>query len=83
MERCSCGVELRQFWIWRDVNQIAHASAFPPSVPADGPFYAANPRDAAALFQAGRSPRHDVFDANSGERRWIGHELEAEKQVAS
>lgn len=72
MDRCSCGVELRQFWIWRDGNNAPHASAFKPGSEPEGSYYAANPRDALCQVHKARTPRHDVRDAESGEIKLTG-----------
>jgi hypothetical protein len=65
-------MDLRQFWIWTDGKEVSHASAFKPTVQASATVYAANARDALAPLQGGRRPRHNVVDADNGDRRWSG-----------
>jgi hypothetical protein len=59
---CTCGVELRQFWIWRDANGTLHASQFRPTTGLEGSVMASTARDALVPVMAAGIPRHDVLD---------------------
>lgn len=73
METCRCGVPLRQFWVWKDTNDVLHASSFPPSQGSIRSLYAATTRDALLpiVFDP-RMPKHDVHDANNPGQVWEG-----------
>jgi hypothetical protein len=71
METCSCGVALKQFWIWRDVKGTPHASAFQPAIQSEITVFAANARDALAPIQGGQASKHDVREVG-GKRTWLG-----------
>lgn len=69
---CSCGVTLRQFWIWRDGNGTLHASQFPPSVGSERSVLAATARDALVPMARGGVPRHRVTDVDDPASIWDG-----------
>jgi muramidase (phage lysozyme) len=71
METCSCGAALKQFWIWRDVKQVPHASAFQPAIQSEVSVFAANARDALAPIQGSQVSKHDVREVG-GTRSWLG-----------
>lgn len=66
VETCACGTPLKQFWIWRDVGNTRHASAFQPAIESEASVYAANARDALAPIQGGLTPKHDVHEVGGG-----------------
>lgn len=71
MERCSCGVDRKQFWLWNDVNGVVHASHFPPSSGLVRSLIASTARD-ALLPLGGGVPRHRVSDADDPRVQWDG-----------
>ena len=72
MEDCACGVSRRKFWIWRDSNDILHASAFAPTAGAVRAVIAATARDALLPVNDGRAPKHQVNDADDPSVMWEG-----------
>ncbi len=70
MQQCSCGVQLKPFWIWHDETMAPHASAFQPAIKSQGPFYAATPRDALLCVQTA-APKHDVISPMDNQK-WEG-----------
>ena len=69
---CTCGAELRPFWIWRDGNGTLHASRFRPSVGFERGLLASSPRDALTAVLASSAPRHLVVAADDTAVRWSG-----------
>jgi hypothetical protein len=67
---CTCGVELKQYWIWRDENGALHASHFPPTSGLERSVLAATAREALIPFTSASSPRHQVVDANDLSIGW-------------
>jgi hypothetical protein len=72
MSACTCGVDRRQFWLWRDGNGVLHASRFAPTNGEERSVFAATARDALWAGTDGRQPKHDVNDAADGSRVWTG-----------
>ena len=72
MDSCVCGVPLRKFWVWRDTNEVFHASSFEPSNGAVRAVYAATARDALLPVTDGRMPKHGVRDAGDPGQKWDG-----------
>ncbi|HEX6508200.1 MAG TPA: hypothetical protein VF221_11260 [Chloroflexota bacterium] len=72
METCGCGVTLRKFWVWRDSNQVLHASAFEPTSGAEFALYAATARDALLPLTGDRVPKHDVRRVDDPSQSWEG-----------
>jgi aminoglycoside/choline kinase family phosphotransferase len=66
MENCTCGVERRRFWLWRDANGALHASRFPPSNGAVRNVFASTAHDALLSQDGVRPPKHNVNDADDG-----------------
>ena len=71
MATCSCGTQLKEFWIWRDGERTPHASAFRPEIQAEASVLAASPRDAVTPLNAEPQPKHDVHSADDS-RVWAG-----------
>jgi len=72
LDTCACGTALRHFWVWRDSNQVLHASSFSPSSGALHEMIAATARDALLPMTGGRAPKHDVRMASDPDRCWPG-----------
>jgi hypothetical protein len=72
LETCECGVPLRKFWVWRDSNDVLHASAFEPTSGVEMAVYAATARDALLPMTGGRAPKHDVRSVDDPSRVWEG-----------
>ena len=72
MDTCECGVQLRMFWVWRDANDVLHASSFRPSSGAVRAFYASTARDALLPLTGERMPKHQVRDAYDPTLVWEG-----------
>jgi hypothetical protein len=71
MDSCGCGVERRQFWLWRDAHGTLHASAFPPTSGTVRSVFAVNARDALLPLDGG-VPKHAVQDADDPATSWDG-----------
>jgi hypothetical protein len=73
LETCRCGYTLREFWVWRDTNDVLHASSFSPSVGAVRSVWAATSRDALLPYSHDpRLPKHDVHEGEVGAQMWDG-----------
>lgn len=72
MSNCECGIDRRQFWLWRDSNGELHASRFAPTNGAVRSVYAATARDALWAASNGRQPKHDVQDVDDERQNWQG-----------
>ncbi len=60
MATCSCGVTLKEFWLWRDDQSTPHASAFRPAIEPEVSYWAATARDALTPLSPGVIPKHDI-----------------------
>lgn len=69
---CTCGAQLRQFWIWRDANGSLHASHFRPTTGLERSVMASTARDALLPMSAAGTPRHDVVDESGVGIAWHG-----------
>ncbi len=69
MSNCSCGIDRRKFWLWRDSNGELHASRFAPTNGAVRAVYATTARDALWAASDARQPKHDVHDID-GDRHY-------------
>lgn len=72
MEECTCGVSLKQFWLWRDGNGSLHASHFRPSTGLERSVFAVTARDALLPLVGAGVPRHRVNDADDPALQWPG-----------
>jgi hypothetical protein len=72
VDDCACGASRRKFWIWRDGNDVLHASAFAPTSGAVRAVTAATARDALLPVIEGRAPKHQVNDAEDPSLVWEG-----------
>lgn len=72
METCTCGAPLRTFWVWRDSNDVLHASAFRPSAEPEQSLYATTARDALLPLSGDRAPKHDVRSVSDPSQVWDG-----------
>lgn len=73
MSNCTCGVDRRKFWLWRDSNGELHASRFAPTAGAVRAVYAATARDALWATSEGRhQPKHSVHDVDDASQHWEG-----------
>lgn len=70
--KCTCGINLRQFWVWRDGNDVLHASRFRPSSGLVRSVLAVTPRDALTPITGLGTPRHLVADAEVSAMTWRG-----------
>jgi hypothetical protein len=82
VENCSCGAARRIFWVWRDGNDVLHASSFKPTAGAVRAVIASTARD-ALLPLDGRVPKHDVQDADDPTMKWEGRCSQTIAQAAS
>ncbi|HLJ66050.1 MAG TPA: hypothetical protein VKX16_01660 [Chloroflexota bacterium] len=72
METCECGAARRKFWIWRDSNNVLHASSFEPTSGTVKTVIAATARDALLPMTSTRPPKHRVEDADDPSQVWEG-----------
>ena len=72
MTSCSCGVERKTFWLWRDNDGVLHASGFRPSQGTVRAVLAATARDALLPMQDGAVPKHTVTDVDDSTIFWDG-----------
>lgn len=72
MSSCACGIDRRQFWLWRDGNGELHASRFAPTNGVVRAVYASTARDALWAVSNGRQPKHDVHDVDDERQNWGG-----------
>jgi hypothetical protein len=75
LEKCICGVDRRQFWLWSDTQGGIHASSFRPTSGAIRSVIAATARDALlplSPVSPGRLPKHRVEDAENPSLTWEG-----------
>ena len=72
VESCECGVARRKFWIWRDGNDVLHASAFAPTSGGVRAVMAATARDALLPVSEGGIPKHQVQDVDDPSQIWEG-----------
>jgi hypothetical protein len=70
------------FWVWRDANEVLHASSFKPTSGEVEAVIASTARD-ALLPLDGRVPKHLVEDANDPSKRWEGRCSQTLSQAAS
>jgi len=82
MENCSCGSTRRMFGVWRDGNEVLHASSFKPTAGEVRAVIASTARD-ALLPLDGRMPKHDVQDVENPSIRWQGRCSQTAQQAAS
>lgn len=80
---CTCGAELRQFWIWCDAAGTRHASRFEPSVGWERTVLASTPRDALVPLGDSGVPRHRVVDADDASMSWDGRCMAAAEMPTS
>lgn len=69
---CACGASRREFWVWRDSNDVLHASSFRPSTGSVQAVIAATARDALLPIAEHRAPKHQVHDAENPTTGWEG-----------
>jgi hypothetical protein len=72
VEDCACGAPRRKFWIWRDGNDVLHASAFAPTTGGVRAVIAATARDALLAVTGNGTPKHQVHDADAPSQVWEG-----------
>ena len=72
MNECACGAPRRVFWIWRDSNDVLHASSFKPTTGIVRAVIAATARDALLPVVEQRAPKHQVHDAEDNKVGWEG-----------
>jgi hypothetical protein len=72
VENCSCGASRRMFWVWRDSNDVLHASSFRPTSGSVQAVVASTARDALLPISDGRLPKHDVYDVDDPTVAWEG-----------
>lgn len=72
MNNCPCGMNRRQFWLWRDSNGELHASRFAPTAGAVRSVYASTARDALWAVSSARQPKHQVTEVDADEQNWDG-----------
>lgn len=72
MNECACGAPRRKFWVWRDANDVLHASHFQPSSGVVQAVLAATARDALLPIAERRAPKHQVHDADNPTSGWEG-----------
>ena len=72
MNECACGASRRKFWVWRDSNEVLHASGFEPSSGIVQTVIAATARDALLPVAERRAPKHQVHDADDRTKGWEG-----------
>jgi hypothetical protein len=72
VEDCTCGIERKQYWLWRDSKGDLHASHFPPSAGLERSVVAATARDALLPIQGNGMPRHSVSDLTDPAVQWQG-----------
>lgn len=71
MHSCECGMDRRQFWLWRDTHGTLHASAFRPTSGTVRSVFAVNARDALLPLE-GSVPKHAVHDVDDPAISWDG-----------
>ena len=72
LEECTCGIERKQFWLWRDGNGDLHASHFCPSIGLERSVLAVTARDALLPILGRGTPRHSVSDLADPAAQWQG-----------
>jgi hypothetical protein len=71
LQTCTCGAELRTFWLWQDAEGGLHASGYRPTAGTVRTVLAATARD-ALLPVDGRMPKHGVWDVDNPNASWEG-----------